>query len=142
MEQKNAALCLADLELPSPATEHQQDAPLQPTPPSPLVLQRLQLLAESDQLPYTSSFMLRYLLLKIHSFRNYGKPSLSPFVAHLTHFYNSYQSNPSTCLFKQSQSDAELMAQILLASGSHNFLDEWQLEEVLESSGLALATMV
>lgn len=88
MKEESIAICLVDLELPATVAVPIQDALPKQSPPSPLVLGKLQLLAESDQPPYTSSFVLRYLRLKIHSFKKYGKPSLSSFITHLTKFYN------------------------------------------------------
>jgi hypothetical protein len=143
MEQTNAALCLADLELPSPAARARARCTRAARPSFPVGTPEDCSSWQNQTSPPTpppSCCATSYSKSTVSG--TTANPRSLPSLPILPTFTTQYHSNPSTCLFRQSQSDAELMAQILLASGSHNFLDEWQLEEVLESSGLALATMV
>ena len=117
-------ISLADLEKPQEIPVDTEDLARQPLAYSTLSISKLKFLAESDKFLYSSTFILRYLFLKIHSLKNYGDPSLAPFLIHFTKFYNEYLKNPSAYIFKESQTDGELMAQILLQSKTHEYLNE------------------
>ena len=85
--------------------------------------------------------MSRYLLIKINSLARFGGNQWTSFVHHLSVFYNLHRQHPSKYPFKGSSNDAALVAQVLLASDTSQYLSEEMVAELLDSSGMVAATV-
>ena len=92
---------------------------------------KLEVLAEFEGSEYSSTFIQRYLLIKINNLAKYQDKEWDNFIQHLAQFYSQYKVQQDKFKFTSSPNEASLLAQILLASNTYKYLTKEMLDEFL-----------
>ena len=89
---------------------------------------------------YSPQFVADFLLIKLNNWLAFSSFSFAPFLPALTTYYNRIRQDNAASTLNHSRNDGELTAQILLDSQACDYVQEDDIEEILEGSALVAAT--
>ena len=106
-----------------------------------MVMDRLAILAEAKEGRYHNRFVLIYLLVKINNLTRYKGKEWNCFINQIVAFYHQLKASTDSYQVKTTDSDAGLMAQLLILTNTSQFLSKDMIDELLDSSGMLATTM-